>query len=135
VSVTLRNDSSRPVRLRFKPETLAFDVTSARGVERCAWPTPVGAPMRELFSTLPPGGAETLSVMLADYCGRKSFEHSGLMVVRPQLDTRRAGGQDIGLQTFNGQVLATTPTIVRLHRGTGSPRLARPHLEADSPSP
>ncbi len=135
VSVTLRNDSSRPVRLRFKPETLAFDVTSARGVERCAWPAPVGAPMRELFSTLPPGGAETLSVMLAAYCGRKSFEHSGLMVVRPQLDTRRAGGQDIGLQTFNGQVLATTPTIVRLHRGTGSPRLARPHLEADAPSP
>jgi hypothetical protein len=85
--------------------------------------------MRELFSTLPAGGAESLSVLLGDYCNRRSFEHAGLVVVRPQLDTRHAGGQDIGLQTFDGQVIATVPTVVRLHRGTGSARLGRPHLE------
>jgi hypothetical protein len=133
VSVTLRNEGSRPVRIRFKPETLAFDVTTSRGVEHCSWPTPVGAPMRELFSTLPGGGAETLSVLLGDYCNRKSFERGGLVVVRPQLDTRRASGQDIGLRTFDGQVIATVPTVVRLHKGTGSVRLARPRLEPEQP--
>jgi hypothetical protein len=129
ITVTLRNEGTRPVRLRFKPETLAFDVTTSRGVEHCSWPTPVGAPMRELFSTLPAGGAESQQVLLADYCNRKSFEHAGLVVVRPQLDTRKAGGQDIGLQTFDGQIIATEPTIVRLHRGTGGARLGRPQLE------
>jgi len=89
--------------------------------------------MRELFSTLPGGGAETLSVLLSEYCNRKSFDRAGLVVVRAQLDTRRAGGQDIGLRTFDGQVLATTPTVVRLHRGTGNARLGRPHLEEDNP--
>jgi hypothetical protein len=129
VTVTLHNDGTRPVRLRFKPETLAFDVTTSRGVEHCSWPTPVGAPMRELFSTLPAGGAESQQVLLADYCNRKTFERAGLVVVRPQLDTRKAGGQDIGLQTFDGQVIATEPTIVRLHHGTGAARLGRPQLE------
>jgi hypothetical protein len=133
VSVTLHNEGSRPVRLRFKPETLAFEVTTSHGVEHCSWPTPVGAPMRELFSTLPGGGSETLSVLLGDYCNRKSFERGGLVVVRPQLDTRHASGQDVGLHTFDGQVLATLPTVVRLHKGTGSARLGRPHLEAEQP--
>ena len=133
ITVTLRNEGTRPVRLRFKPETLAFDVTTSRGVERCSWPAPVGAPMRELFSTLPAGGSETLSVLLADYCNRKSFDRGGLVVVRPQLDTRRAGGQDIGIRTFDGQVIATVPTVVRLHKGTGSARLARPRLEQEKP--
>jgi hypothetical protein len=129
VTVTARNAGTRPVRLRFKPETLAFEVTTSRGVEHCGWPSPVGAPMRELFSTLPADGAESLSVLLSDYCNRKSFERGGLVVVRPQLDTRHASGQDIGLRTFDGQILAPVPTIVRLHKGTGGTHLARPHLE------
>ncbi len=131
VGVTLRNDGSHPVRVRFTPETLAFDLATARGVERCTWPTPVGAPMRELFDTLPPGGAASMTVMISDYCNRKSFEKPGLVVLRAQLDTRKASGQDIGLQTFDGQVIANEPTVVRLHRGTGSEHLHRPQFEAD----
>lgn len=134
VAVTLHNDGTRPVRLRFKPETLAFDVATSRGVEHCAWPTPVGAPMRELYSTLAPGQAETQQVLLSDYCNAKPLDHAGLIVVRPQLDTRRAGGQDIGLQTFDGQIIATEPTVARLHRGTSVAHLARPHLEPTTSS-
>ncbi len=134
VMVTVHNDGTRPVRLRFRPETLAFDVTTSRGVERCNWPTPVGAPMRELFSTLEAGGAEMQQVMLSDYCSGKSFDQAGLVVVRAQLDTRHADGQDVGLRTFDGQVIATDPTLVRLHRGTGGVHLARPHLEPPTSS-
>jgi hypothetical protein len=85
--------------------------------------------MRELFSTLSAGGAETQQVMLSDYCNGKSFDHAGLVVVRAELDTRHADGQDVGLRTFDGQVIATDPTLVRLHGGTGGVHLARPHLE------
>ena len=73
--------------------------------------------------------ARSLTVLLAAYCRTRSFDQPGLVVVRPQLDTRRAGGEAIGLRTYNGQVIATSATVVRLHTGTGKVRLARPQLE------
>jgi hypothetical protein len=130
VRVTLQNDAAHPVRVRFKPETLAFDVVTSSGAEHCNWPMSVGAPQRELFSTLPPHGTESLSVTVGDYCNTRAFEHAGLIVLRPQLDTRHASGSELGLQTFDGQVIATSPTVVRLHRGVGKPvTKGRPHLE------
>ena len=132
VTVTLHNDGSRPVRVRFAPETLAFDLTSQSGTEHCPWPTPVGAATRELFDTLPAHGDASLQVMLGDYCGARGFERPGLLVVRPEIDTRHASGADLGLQTFDGEVIATTPTAVRLHRGSGKPSPPeRPHLEPE----
>lgn len=129
ITVTVHNDGSRPVRLRFRPETLGFDLTTSSGAEACAWPQLVGAPMRELFSTLPPHGSETQSVLLADYCNARTFEHPGLVLVRPQLDARHAGGDDLGIEAFTGRVYATEPTVVRLHQGTGTPRLHHPHID------
>jgi len=129
VTVTLHNDGSRPVRVRFRPEDVGFDVTTWRGTEHCAWPMPATAPMRELFSTLQPQGSESLSLVLEEYCNRRSFDQPGLIVVRPKLDTRKGGGSEIGLRTFDGQVIATSATVVRLHQGTGRIRLVRPQLE------
>ena len=132
VTVTLHNDGPRPVRVRFRPEDLAFEVSTSRGVEHCAWPMPPTAPMRELFSTLAPHGSASLNLLLEEYCNRRSFDQPGLVVVRPKLDTRKGGGAEIGLRTFDGQVIATSPTVVRLHQGTGKVRLARPQLEAQT---
>ncbi len=129
VTVTVRNDGKRSVRLRLRPETLGFEVTSSSGVQHCAWPTPPSAPAREYFTTLAPGGSESLSVLIGDYCGRTPFEQPGLVVARPDLDTRRAGGEAIGLKTFDGVVIAATPSVVRLHRGYGKPRVERPRLD------
>jgi hypothetical protein len=91
--------------------------------------------MRELFTTLPPHGSESLSVLLSAYCRTKTFDQQGMVIVRPTLDTRRAGGEEIGLRTFDGQVIATTPTVVRLHQGTGKARLVRPRLEPQPAAP
>jgi hypothetical protein len=57
------------------------------------------------------------------------FDEPGLVMVRPELDTRKASGADIALRTFDARVLATSPVVVRLHRGAVLPHLQHPHLE------
>lgn len=131
LTVTVRNEGKRPVRVRVRPETLAFEVTGSSGVQHCGWPTPPSAPAREYFTTLPAGGSDSVNVLLFDYCGRTPFERPGLVVVRPELDTRRAGGESIGIKTFDGVVIASTPSIVRLHRGNQKPQVERPRLDPE----
>ncbi|HEY8040214.1 MAG TPA: hypothetical protein VIF15_10500 [Polyangiaceae bacterium] len=135
LTVTLRNTGSRPVSVRFRPETLAFDIAGGGAAEHCGWPQPVGAAMRELFTTLRPGGSDSLTVMLRDYCGGHALDRPGLLVVRPILDTRKASGVDVGLRTFDGEVIATTPTLVRLHQGARKTPLGRPRLEPAPAAP
>jgi len=129
VTVTLRNEGKRPVTVRLQPETLSFEVAGANGVEHCGWPTLPGAPMRELFTTVRPGGSEGLSVTLRDYCSGHALDAPGLLVVRPALDTRHASGASLGLKTFDGEVIATSPTVVRLHQGMVREPLRHPRLE------
>jgi hypothetical protein len=126
--VTLRNEGSRAVTVRFRPETLAFDVTAAAGATDCVWPTPPTAPTRELYTTVPSGGSTTLSVLLGAYCGGHVLDNAGLLAVRPRLDTRKASGEAIGVRAFEGLVIATRPTLVRLHSGQVAPKLQRPAL-------
>jgi hypothetical protein len=138
ITATLHNAGKRPVVVRFRPETLRFEVTGPRGADDCRWPVPPVAAMRELFTTLAPGGNAELSVLLGAYCQARSFDEPGLVIVRPELDTRRASGADIALRTFDGRVLASSPVIVRLHQGSAPRRLQRPRLEplpAQSPAP
>jgi len=129
IPVTLHNDGTRTVIVRFRPETLAFEVTGATGVENCAWPALPSAPMRELFLRLPPKGTSTQAVTLATYCTGHALDQAGLVVVRPRLDTRQASGADIGLHTFDGEVIAMMPTIVRLHHGLAAAPLRHPSVE------
>ena len=136
VDVALHNEGKRPVTVRFRPETLRFDVSGPTGVEECRWPALPVAAMRELFTTLRPGTTADLPVLLAAYCSGRPFDGPGLLVVRPEMDTRKASGADIALRTFDGQVIATTPTLIRLHRGLKPQHLARPQLEPlPQPSP
>jgi hypothetical protein len=129
IPVTLRNEGSRAVVTRFRPETLGFWVTGPTGVHDCSWPTVPGAPTDETFATLAGKEATTLNVLLSAYCTGHQLDQPGLFVVRPRLDTRRASGAPIGYRTFDGLVIATTPAVVRLHRGVAPPPLRRPHLE------
>ncbi len=54
---------------------------------------------------------------------------AGLYVVRATLDTRSASGAEIGIRSFDGQVIATSPTVVRLRKGSEPEPLVRPVLE------
>jgi len=129
ITVTLHNGGKRPVTVRFRPETLRFSVTGPRGAEDCRWPLSPVAAMHELFSTVAAGGNEELNVLLDAYCSGHSFDEPGLVMVRPELDTRRASGADIALRTFDGDVLGMSPVVVRLHQGLKRPHLQHPHIE------
>jgi hypothetical protein len=121
IPLTLRNDGAHTTAVRFRPEVLDFDIIGPGGVEHCSWPAVPAAALREMFTTLPPKGSETLEVTLGSYCTRQGLDQAGLVVVWPRLDTRNASGASLGLRSFDGQVDATRPTIVRLHRGAAPP--------------
>jgi hypothetical protein len=115
--------------VRLRPETLAFDVIGPDSVQTCSWPTAPGAAVREAFTRIAPGASATLDVLLSAYCGGHTLDQAGLFVVRPRLDTRHASGESVGIRSFDGAVVAATPTVVRLHRGNAVPALRRPRLE------
>ncbi len=128
VPVTLRNTGSRGVLVRFRPDTVGFEVFSPSGQELCAWPRLPAAPTPELFTRLRPGSTTQMTFALAAFCNDDSLDRDGLLVVRPWLDTRGASGDSIGLDAFTGWVSAATPTLVRLHRGRGLPIRVPPQL-------
>jgi hypothetical protein len=128
IPVTLRNSGTRAAIVRFRPDTLGFDLVRDGVGEHCTWPVLSAAPMRELFTTVPPKGTVTLTVMLIAFCTGHALDQGGLLIVRPRLDTRKASGDSIGLRAFDGQVLATAPTLVRLHEGLSPAPLVRPRL-------
>lgn len=129
VPITVRNLGARSVTLLSGPETVGFDVIGPAGVFRCAWPTRPPAPIRELFTTLRPRGADTVSVLLSSICPDATFDYAGLFILRPRLDTRGAGGAPIGLLTFDGEVIGTTTTVLRIQHGRKRLVLDRPRLE------
>jgi len=131
IPLTLRNESSQAVIVRFRPDTLSFDVMGPDSVQTCTWPAVPGAPIREAFTRIPPKGSASLSVLLSAYCSGHPLDQAGLYVVRPRLDTRRASGASIGFRSFDGVVAAATPTVVRLRRGIAVPLLRRPRLEPE----
>jgi hypothetical protein len=129
LSLTLRNDGTIPAIVRFRPEVLGFDIIGPAGAEHCSWPVMAAAPMREMFTKLAPKESQTLEVSLGSYCTQHGLDKGGLIVVRPRLDTRKASGIAVGVRSFDGELTAVTPTVVRLHRGATYSSLERPHLE------
>jgi hypothetical protein len=129
IPVTVKNEGTRPVTFLFRSQTLGFDVLGPSGAERCVWPTSPGAPIREMYTVLAPGGRATRSVLLENVCTGNSLDQGGLFIVRPRLDTRGATGGPIGLHTFDGEVLGTGTVVMRLHRGREAQRAEPPRLD------
>jgi hypothetical protein len=129
VTLHLTNEGSHPVTLLFRAEVVDFIATSAYGGTRCRWPNQSDTPIRELFTTVRPHQTLSAEVLLPELCGTQFFDTPGLYVVRGELDTRRASGASIGLSTFDGQVVAQAPMLVRVRSAKdGRPR-PRPTLE------
>jgi hypothetical protein len=129
IPVTLRNDGTRAVIVRFRPETLRFELLGPEKPDHCVWPSLAGAPILDQFATIRPKGTSSLSVVLGAYCGGHALDQAGLYLVVARLDTRNASGATLGLRTFDGEVTAASPTVIRLHRGRAPKVLPRPKLE------
>jgi len=132
IAVTLRNESSHPVIVHFRPETLGFEVVRAGGggVEYCAWPAAKTGAAREFLTTLAPqNGTAQLTVTLSAYCVGNIVDMGGLFVVRPWLDTRSDSGESMGVRSYDGRIDAKSPTFVRLHRGAVADPEARARMQ------
>ncbi|HXX70138.1 MAG TPA: hypothetical protein VEK07_23365 [Polyangiaceae bacterium] len=129
VPVTLRNEGSLPVTVRFRPETIGFDVLGSVGASRCSWPMRPTAPTRELFTTLPPKASVELTVTLQAYCADEVLARSGIVAIRPFLETRGASGAPLGLRTFEGRLTGSSITFVRVQRGRLTEPLLRPQAQ------
>ena len=133
VTVTVTNKSPQSTALLLRPETLAFDVTGPSGVGvtdpsptvHCAWPGLPPPPISEAFTRLAPKRSASITAILSAVCPDDALKHPGLYFVRATLDTRRASGASIGVRTFVGTVLATSPTRVRVREWGGPPPPAR----------
>ena len=132
IPITLTNTGHRAAVVRFRPEMIGFEVLGPRGADHCAWPALPTAPTRDLFTTLGAQSPVGLTLVLTEYCPARVLEQSGLYVVRASFDTRKASGAEIGIRAFDGQVIATTPTVVRLHRGLHAQPFVRPLLQPPS---
>jgi hypothetical protein len=133
LTLSLVNKGHRAAIVRFRPETVGFEVLGPGGADHCGWSARASAPTGDLFTTLAPDGSVALTVMLADYCPTRTFQQAGFYVVRASLDTRKASGAEIGLRSFDGQVIATAPTLVRLRHGSQAEVLVRPKLLPPAP--
>ena len=122
LDVTVENTTSRPVTLLLRPETLAFEVASPKGVYACSWGRAPGSVIAEVLTTIAPHGKATTSVLLGTLCPDATFAKAGLFTVTPRLDTRKTSGRGIGVETFDGTVRALSPTLIRVRR----PRAPRP---------
>jgi hypothetical protein len=129
IAVTVHNDGARAVTLLFRPETIGFDVIAPSGTVRCSWPTRVGGTVREAYTTVRAKGRATVSVLLPDLCPDNTFDQGGLYVVRPRVDTRGGASESLGLTTFEGEVIGTTTTLLRIRHGNNPPKAQRPALD------
>ena len=129
IAVTVHNAGARAVTLIVRPETIGFDVIAPNGTVRCKWPMNIGGTVREAYTTLHAKARATVSVLLPALCPGNTFDHDGLYVVRPRLDTRGGAAAALGLKAFDGEVIGTTTTLLRIHHGKNPPKPQRPALD------
>ena len=91
-------------------------MSSPRAVRECAWSRAPGAPIAEVFTTIPPHGKASTEVLLTAICPDGTVDSAGLYTVLASVDTRHASGRSIGIQSFDERVVATRPSLVRIRR-------------------
>ena len=129
IAVSVHNEGARSITLIVRPETIGFDVIAPNGAVRCKWPMSIGGTVREAYTTLHAKARATVSVLLSALCPDNTFDQGGLYVVRPRLDTRGGAAASFGLKAFDGEVIGTTTTLLRIHHGKNPPKPQRPALD------
>jgi hypothetical protein len=114
LTVTVTNPTARRVTLLLSPHTIAIDATNHFGVTfPCQWEMPPTA-IAELFTTIPPRGRASTTVLVAAMCPPQFLAWPGLYTLRASVDTRRIPTEQIGIHAFTGRVTAAEPTLVRI---------------------
>jgi hypothetical protein len=114
LTITVANESDRAVTTFFRASTLAFTVNGPAGSVACGSPRAIAEPFRELFTTIGVKGKSSATLLVTALCPAGTFDEPGIYRVLPRLDTRGTSGRNVGLKTWDGEVIAKTPALVRV---------------------
>jgi hypothetical protein len=129
-TVTLSNEGDKAAVLLFRPEMFRFNVAGPAGSVACGMTRAVDAPIRELYSTIAPKGRASLGVLVTALCPSDTFDDPGIYRITAVLDTSAASGRAIGLKTWDGEVEARAPMLLRVRTPRRQPTATtRPALD------
>lgn len=128
-TVTLANDSDRPITLLFRPDMVTFSVSGPGGSVSCGTTRNVGSPMRELFVTVGSKARTSLSVLFTSTCDAGTFNQPGLYRVSARLDTTQASGRSINVKTWDEIAQSKSPLLLRVREANKAPPPSRPTLD------
>ena len=116
VTLTATNVGHRPMLVALHSRMIGFRIDGPDGVLRCSsMPATHGIP-RELFRTLKPGAATTMTLLLGEGCTRDAFRRPGLYRVQATLNANESGSE-LGLAAFTGKARTKEPSLVRVLSG------------------
>ena len=128
--VTIANQTDKPITLLFRPEMLRFSVAGPAGYVGCGSPRSVGAPIRELYSTVGVKGRASAQLLLTAVCPADTFDEAGIYRDTPVLDTSGASGRTVGLKTFDGMIGGSSAMLLRVRSPRRAPTsTTRPSLD------
>lgn len=129
-TVTLVNDSERPITLLFRPDMVQFSVSGPAGSASCGTARNIGSPMRELFVTVGSKGRTSLSVLFTAVCDAGTFDSPGLYRISAKLDTTQASGRSIDVKTWDDVAQTKSPLLLRVREARkAAPPSSRPSLD------
>jgi len=128
VTVTITNDSERTLTTLFRPEVIRFSVSGPAGTLSCGSTRYVDSPIRELYGSLGPKAKTSITLLVTALCPFDTFDEPGLYRVTPIFDTSAASARSIGLATWDGEVTAKAPLLLRV-RTAKRPSNRRPALD------
>jgi hypothetical protein len=128
-TVTLTNESARAATLLFRPTTVQFKVSGPAGTVSCGTKAEVESPIRELFVTVGARRRAQHTMLLTSVCPPGTFDEPGVYRVVPRLDTTSASGRPLGLRTWDGEIEATRPLLVRVRNPRAPRQPSRPTLD------
>ena len=129
-TVTVSNEGDQAAILLWRPETVRFTVSGPLGSSTCGTTAIVASPIRELYSTLGVKGRTSMSLLVTAKCPADTFDEPGVFRVTGILDTSQASARPIGLKTWDGEIAAKAPMLLRVRsqRRPGTSQ-ARPALD------
>ena len=129
LTITVANQSDRPVTTFFRTSTLAVRVMGPGGSVSCGSPRSTPEPFRELFSTIAPKQKSSTTLNVDALCPAGTFDDPGVYRIVPRLDTRGTSGKNVGLKTWDGEVSATAPAVVRVRTSRHIETPKKPQLD------
>lgn len=129
LTLTLANESDRAVTTFFRASTLAFTVNGPAGSVSCGSARSIAEPFRELFTTIGVKGKSQTTMLISALCPAGTFDEAGIYRVVAKLDTRGTSGRNVGLKTWDGEVSAKTPALIRVRTTRKATTPKKPQLD------